>query len=148
MIFDSEIIGALITSIISILIFHFGNKWFQKQDKHNKDREIFDRFLIVESKLNDILRLQDRVSVIESNCNVIHNAYDRDFINMNNRGDMAARDIERLLTEMSAMNYSIQQLKDSNNKLSGKIEKLLELSNQKNEEQDKKIEKLFDKMEK
>ena len=159
MMFDSEIIGALIGAIVAIALYWTSQRFISQNKKDQVDKEIRDitetRMIAVERKLDKLIDANDKliehdteIKTIKENCHIVHNDYDSQFNRLTSRGDMAARDIDRLLTEISAMNYSLNQLKDSNIKLAGRVDKLLALSEQRDAEQDRKIETLFKKLEK
>jgi phosphate/sulfate permease len=159
MIFDSEIIGAIIGAIVAIALYWTSQRFVSQSKKEKREDEIREttetRMLAVERKLDRLLDANDKLIEhdtelrnIKDNCYIVHNDYNSRFNKLTSRGDMAARDIDRLLAEISAMSGAITELKDSNIKLAGRVDKLLALSEQRDKEQDRKIETLFKKLEK
>ena len=155
MIFDSEIIGAIIGAVVVIAIYYFSRRYSDKSKDEESRAKTEERMKEVERKLDILIEgnaklIEHDVDIrgIKENCHIVHNDYNSRFNSLTSKGDMAARDIDRLLTEISAMNYSINQLRDSNIELAGRVDKLLALTDQRDREQDKKIETLFKKLEK
>jgi len=159
MMFSEEVLGAIIGGVITAVItlasaYAYRQRTSKEKEelKESKENEIKKNLAIwqnqIDNKLETILRIRDEVNTTNSRCANFHLDYNSRFDHLTHRDDMAKSDIDRILSELSNTNYSLQQLRDSNLQLAEKVQKILELNQMKNEEQDKKIETLFKKMDK
>lgn len=146
-----NIAGAILTGILGFLIALVSVYIYNKSQKDKNNKENDNRLRSMENSMNSLLSLTERiieneaeVRAIKENCYTVHNDYNSQFNRLNSQDDMAAKDIERLLREISGLNVSVNQLKDSNVQLASRVDKLLALNEMKNIEQDKKLDKLFE----
>lgn len=149
--FSDEVIGAIVGGVLTAIITLASAYFYSQRKEQERESEIKKNLAIwqsrIDNKLETIIKIRDEVNTINSRCANYHLDYNSRFDNLTHRDEMAKSDIDRILAELTNTNRSLQELRDSNLQLTEKLNKILEINNLRNEEQDKKIDTLFKKFE-